>query len=298
MLLAANGFDIGHISDHPWSGWVVELFGMRISLMSSTIASMLLAAGLIVLLVVPAARRYTPVPRGRRNIVEVLVIFVRDSIAIPAMHDREKAYRFLPFLLTIFTFILVVNLLGLVPLLQITDTLGLPPVGGTATGIMAVPGALAAMVLVLIVGLALKHQTVKYHTKRGWPIVVAAALSPATWFLGFAPHIKGVAGIFLVPLLTVLEFVGVAARCFALMIRLFANMISGHTLLAVMAMLGLQAAASALQGAVISGTLVSIVCVLASVLLQILELLVAGIQAYVFTILAATFLSLYVEPGH
>ena len=98
--------------------------------------------------------------------------------------------------------------------------------------------------------------------------------------------------------LSILELVGVAARCASLMIRLFANMISGHAIVAVLVLFFLQALTSALQGASYEVGFVGPAVVLASVALTVLELLVAGIQAYIFTFLTAMFLGLYAESSH
>lgn len=291
MFLAE--FDIGHLADHAWL--TTQVFGLKVTLMSSSIAAMLLAGAVLIAFIVPLARRYQAVPSGGRSVVELLVIFVRDNIAAPALH--EKADAFLPFLCTLFVFILSLNLLGMVPLLPMTNLLGLP-IGGTATGILAVAGGLAFITFITILVLALRHQVLKCHEHHGWPMIVCVLVAPVVWFLSFAPPIKGVAGIMLVPLLTVLEFVGFFARCFALMIRLFANMLAGHTLLAVLASLGLGAIAGTLENRIAVGSAVGLVCFAGSVFVNILELLVAGIQAYVFTILTATFLSLYVSPAH
>ncbi|MCJ7542983.1 MAG: F0F1 ATP synthase subunit A, partial [Phycisphaerae bacterium] len=91
-----------------------------------------------------------------------------------------------------------------------------------------------------------------------------------------------------------LELVGVLAKCMALMIRLFANMLSGHTLLALLMMFILQA----LEAQVARVFFVGPFCVAASVIVEVMELLVAGLQAYIFAFLTAIFLGLYVESSH
>ncbi len=94
--------------------------------------------------------------------------------------------------------------------------------------------------------------------------------------------------------LGLLEMLGVLAKCMALMIRLFANMLSGHTLLAVMMMFILQA----LETQVVRVFYIGPFCIAASVAVEVMELLVAGLQAYIFAFLTATFLALYVETSH
>jgi F-type H+-transporting ATPase subunit a len=290
MILASANL-LNEIVDHTLVK--VNLFGMEITLFSATIASMLLAAAVVVAIAIPLSRRAQAVPSGGRNVLEVFVLFVRDWIARPALHDR--AYQFLPFLLTVFAFVLAMNLVGLLPLRPLALLTG-TPLFGTPTGILAVCGGLALLSLVTLTVLALRRQTLKYHHK-GWPLALAAIASPLLWVAAFAPKIGGVAGAILVVPLMLLEFVGVLAKCFALMIRLFANMISGHTLLAVLAMLGLEALLSNLEHNLAGGVAVGAVTLAASVLVSLMELLVAAIQAYVFTFLTAMYIGLYADPA-
>lgn len=309
VLLAAEELEfdlIHHITDHPWFTVNLPVVG-RVTWMSSGIAAMILVAIIILAIVLPLARRYQRVPKGGRNVIEVLVVFVRDMIAKPALH--EQAYPWLSYLTTMFVFILFMNLLGLIPLQQISNILagamglqspGSPrwDVGGTPTSIMTVCGGLALVTFATIVVKALGRYTQKLHEKHHVPVVLSAVLSPLMWIKGFAPKIPGVAGVLLVVPLTLLEFIGVFAKCFALMIRLFANMISGHTLLAVLMMLALQSAASFLRQHTMHALYVDPITILSSVIMDIMELLVAVIQAYVFTFLTAMFLALYIEPEH
>jgi F-type H+-transporting ATPase subunit a len=105
--------------------------------------------------------------------------------------------------------------------------------------------------------------------------------------------------VLLVPL-AVLELAGTVAKCFALMIRLFANLMAGHGLIAVMMLFVFQASAGLLAAWSDKAQALGIgaVCVLAGVLLGLLEMLVAALQAYIFTYLSAIFLSLYAEGHH
>jgi F-type H+-transporting ATPase subunit a len=290
MILAANSL-LNEIIDHPLVQ--IRLFGMDVTVFSATIASMLLAAALVMLIVIPLARRAQAVPTGGRNVLEVFVVFVRDWIAKPALHDH--AYPFMPLLLTIFAFVLGMNLLGLLPLRPLAALTG-THLFGTPTGILAVCGGLALVSLATIILLALRRMTVKYH-RKGWPLVLAAVASPVMWVVSFAPKIGGVAGAILVVPLMLLEFVGVLAKCFALMIRLFANMISGHTLLAVLVMLGLEALIGGFESNPAKGIAVGAVSLAATVVVDLMELLVAVIQAYVFTFLTAMYIGLYVDPS-
>jgi F-type H+-transporting ATPase subunit a len=291
VILAATNL-IEKLCDYPWPGCQVEVLGLRLTLMSNGIAAMLLAAAVLLAVVLPLARRWQTVPRGGVNVLELIVVFIRDMIARPALH--HKADAFLPLLLTVFTFILTVNLIGILPLEPLSELAGLPKIGGAATSIPSVCGALACITLFTIIGAGLKTQAKNLHRRCGWPMWLCAILSPAMWVWSLGPSVPGLAGKFLILPLALLEFVGVLAKCMALMIRLFANMLSGHALLAVMMMFIVQA----VEQRVVQVLYVGPFCIAASVVVDLMELLIAGLQAYVFTFLTAMFLGLYVEPAH
>jgi F-type H+-transporting ATPase subunit a len=292
-----------HLVDHPWPGqWVHHWPGL--TLMSNAIASMIVVAIIIVAIVMPLARRYSPVPTRGKNVLEVLVIFVRDMIAKPALHD--KAYPFLPYLCTMFVFILGMNLFGMMPIQYLSSgiqkLLGLPTepalVGGTATSVMTACGGLAALSFCTIAILALRTFTLKCHDKYHLPVALCAILSPFLWINSFAPHLTGPAKYILYIPMMLLEFVGLIAKCFALMIRLFANMIAGHTMLAVLMMLGLEQLQLFVAHQTYSALYADPIVILGAVAVDVMELLVAALQAYVFTFLTAIFLAIYVEPAH
>lgn len=292
MLLAAANL-VEQISDHPWPGCQVRLFGLTITWMSSGIASMLLAAVVLLALVIPLARRWQMVPRGGASVLEIVVYFVRDMIARPALHD--KADQFMPLILTLFMFILTVNLMGILPLEAISRIIpGMPLVGGVATAIPTVTGALATLSLFTIVYSGLRKHAQLLRENRRWPMWAAAAVSPFLWVRSLSPKVPGIAGAILGIPLALLELAGMLTKCMALMIRLFANMLSGHVLLAVLMMFILQA----LETEVIRVFYVGPFCIAGSVVLEILELLIAGLQAYIFAFLTAIFLALYVETPH
>ncbi|MFZ1991333.1 MAG: F0F1 ATP synthase subunit A, partial [Alphaproteobacteria bacterium] len=133
-----------------------------------------------------------------------------------------------------------------------------------------------------------------FHQRYQAPMWLCALISPVLWIASLTPPVPGLAGVILAVPLALLELVGVLAKCAALMIRLFANMLSGHVLLTVLMMFILQA----LQTQVVHVFYVGPFCIAASVVVQILELLVAGLQAYIFTFLTAIFLALYAESSH
>jgi F-type H+-transporting ATPase subunit a len=299
MLASGNLMD--HVNDHPWPGCTIEVLGLPFTWMSSGIATMIVVAVLILVAVLVTMRRSRPaageLPSGGYNVLETLVVFVRDIIAKPALH--EKADAFLPFLLTMFVFILGMNLSGLLPLQGLSPVLGIP-IGTTPTGILAVCGGLASITLGTIIAGGLYKTAKRWRQERGMSVWLAIPLAPVLWIWSLSPEIEGVTGWFLRPFLMVLEFVGAVAKCFALVIRIFANMMAGHVLLAVMMMFIVQGVESWVVD--LSGNIASLapvaVCIVASVLIDLLELMVAGLQAYIFTFLTAIFLGLYVEPTH
>lgn len=294
MLAALNIID--HVSDHAWPGCEFELWGMTVTWMSSSIATMLMVAVALSAVLIPVGRRARVMPTGLQNAVELLVVFVRDMIARPALNER--AYAYLPLLLTLFVFILGMNLFGILPVESISVALGLPHFGAPATSVAAVCVALGLIALGAILYAGLKTQALRAHRDRGWPLAACVALAPLLWFVCLSPHIEGVIGKLMLLPLALLELVGVFAKCFSLMVRLCANMMSGHTLLAVMMVFLLQTLIGFVEGRQLHVFYVGPACVVASLLISLLELLVAGLQAYIFTFLTAMFLGLYVETGH
>jgi F-type H+-transporting ATPase subunit a len=285
-----------HLNDHPWPGCSTTLFGMPITLMSSAIAAIILVGIVLIAVILPAARRRQTVPHGMGNVLEVVVLFIRDSVARPTLHD--KAYTFLPYLVTIFVYVLGMNLLGLIPLEPVCEALGLPKVGVRPTGVISVTAALASITLVTILFLGLRHQTTELRHKTHLPWILCAIFSPILWVKSLSPHIPGVIGKILLVPMALLELIGAFMKCFALMIRLFANMMAGHALLAVLLMFTIQAFEAYLKNSVLTVFYVGPTCVIASVLVDLLELLVAVLQAYIFTFLTSMFISMYVEPSH
>ncbi len=219
---------------------------------------------LIVLLIfVSLARRYErgigrdTAPRGAfQNLFETLIVFVRDDIARPNLGDKYR--RYLPYLLTIFFFILTCNLLGLVPF------------GATATSNIAITGVLATFTFIL---------TQLGGTKDYWKHVF--------WPPGVPTLVK--------PILIPVEILGLFTKPFALAIRLFANMTAGH--LVILSLIGLIFTFGSLFGAG-AGYGVAPVSVAFSLFIYLLELLVAFIQAYIFTMLSALFIGMAVEEHH
>lgn len=206
--------------------------------------------GLVFMTVTLAGRQRKIVPSGMRNALEVLVLFMRDEILRPNLH--EAADRWLPYHLSLFTCILFSNILGLLPW------------GSTATGNVNVTAGLALCSLGLMVGMGIRQ--------NGLMGFLAVFTPPGV-------------PLWLMPLMVVVEIASFLIRPFALTIRLFANMLAGHAVFFVL--LGL-----------IVTPLFAVPSIAVAAAVFLLELLVALIQAYIFTILTAVFVGLTMHPAH
>jgi F-type H+-transporting ATPase subunit a len=246
-------------------------------LFSNNVLSLLISGGLMLLIFPRITRKYQAgehVPTGTRNLFEAVLVYIREEIARPILGDETD--RFMPFLWTLFFFILFNNLLGLLPIGALTGwfmrPMGLEPLGGTATANIWVTGALA----VLAFGMW------QYHGIK------------ANGLATYLKHFTGGAPLYMAPLMVPLEILGMLVKPFALAIRLFANMIAGHTVLAVLLMFTGMAFTA---GAAI-GWGISIVVVLAGAAMMCLELFVAFLQTYIFVFLTAMFIGQLVIHEH
>ncbi len=200
-------------------------------------------------------------PRGRLwNMLEAMLLFLRDQVARPCI-GRHDADRFVPLLWTLFFFVLGCNLLGMVPWL------------GSPTGALAVTGALALVtfVTVLVAGMA--------------------RLGPWGFWKAQVPHLDlpFPLKIVLVPMIFLIEVLGILIKHGVLAVRLLANMMAGHVVLAVIvAFIG--AATGVVWYAVMPASL------LGATALSLLELFVAFLQAYIFAFLSALFIGMAVHP--
>ncbi len=196
-------------------------------------------------------------PRGRiANLLETFVIFIRDEIAKPAIGTKD-AYRFLPYLLTLFFFILILNLMGMLPWL------------GSVTGSISVTIVLAACTFLIVIGSGIKKMGMIGFLKAQIPE------------MDLPPAMK----IPMILIIWPIEIFGLCVKHFVLAIRLFANMFGGHLVLAAfLAFIGVASAAGLL------GWGISFASIMASIAFNVLELLVAFLQAYIFTFLAALFI--------
>lgn len=288
---------LGHIlaSSNPLTHVVAhDLFtipGLGITVNNHMIM-MAIAATIMLILFPLVMRRREMVPSGVQNFFEAICVYFRDEVARPMLHGETD--RFMGLIWTMFFFILFCNLLGLIPLAGVVYLLSgghLEEVGGTATGNLYVTGALAAVVFVMIQVFGIQ-QNVRHerHAHRSWPTAIARGT--VMYFVKLVPHIDGTLGkILFVPLLG-LEMLSLFVRSVALAIRLFANMIAGHILLAVLLLFITMAPSIGLK-IVVAG-----MSVLGSVAISMLELFVAFLQAYIFTFLATIFIGMAVHQEH
>ncbi|MEM7228026.1 MAG: F0F1 ATP synthase subunit A [Planctomycetota bacterium] len=225
--------------------------------------------------------------------VEVIVIYMRDNVIEPVLGDNTR--RFLPYLLTLFFFVLMNNLLGLVPLLDLQHLFGalidsgreetlamgnvkvdshFALIGGTATGNLAVTGALALIAFIVI-----NVHGIRENGIGGW-----------------CHHLLGGAPGWLFFIMIPVELMSMFIKPGALAVRLFANMLAGHTLMATLALFGVMAWKG--TDSLFAGSSISVVSGVFAVAITFLELFVAFLQAFIFMFLTAVFLGQMNHHGH
>ena len=219
---------------------------------TKNVASMMVSMVFLCLIFFSVASSYKKrgigAPKGLQSWLEPIIIFVRDEIARPNL--GEKYAKFMPYLLTVFFFIWMNNVLGLVPFF---------PGGANVTGNIAVTLVLALATFII---------TILNGTKTYWSHV-------------FTPHVP----LWLYPLMIPVEIIGLFTKPFALMIRLFANITAGHIL--VLSLVCLIFIFKSMAVATVSVPFV--------VFISVIEMLVAFIQAFIFTILSALYIGMALE---
>jgi len=228
--------------------------------------SMFICFVLLCIIFISVARRYTKnpnrAPKGIQSILEVVVVFLRDDVIKPSI--GKKYERYMPYLMTLFFFIFFSNLLGLIPFF---------PGGANLTGNIAITMVMALFTFVI---------TTFSTNKNYWVHIVNAPGVP--WWLKIP-----------LPLMPIVELIGVFTKPFVLMVRLFANITAGHII--TLGFIGLIFIFGNMNIGVGYGT--SIVSVAFSVFMGLLELLVAFLQAYVFTLLSSLYFGMAsVEHEH
>ena len=218
---------------------------------------------IIILIFTIVARSYKKnrkhAPKGLQSLVEPLIIFIRDEVVKTSVGEKHYM-RFLPYLLTVFFFIFLNNLMGLIPIF---------PFGANLTGNIALTGVLALCTFFTIIFGANKNYWMHIFNTPGVP-----------WWLKIP-----------IPLMPIIEIVGVLTKPFVLAVRLFANITAGHIII-----LGFVSLIFVFgKSSIYAGYGMSILSIALSIFMNFLELLVAFIQAYVFTLLSSIFIGMAVE---
>lgn len=263
LYIAKGGAYDGKIVERNDAGEEVRPFDISIT---KNVLGLFINSALLLVIMMSCVRWYKkhPVdqgaPKGGVGMIEALVLMVYDDVIKGCIGEDYKRYA--PYLLTAFFFVLVNNLMGLVPIF---------PGGANVTGNIAVTLILAICTFIFTNVFGTKE----YWKEIFWPDV-------PTWLK--AP----------VPMMPLIEFFGIFTKPFALMIRLFANIMAGHAaILSLIAIIFITAKV----GPVINGSMTA-VAVIFGIFMDALEVLVAFIQAYVFTMLSAVFIGLSRVKGH
>lgn len=264
---AYQGFEVA--SEGAFKGKLVEIVGnqqvrpLDLSI-TKNVASLLISAMLLLWIFLSLAKFYKrdpmKAPKGFQGAIEFVIVFMLDEVIKPGVGKGYAKYA--PYLLTLFFFILINNMMGIVPLF---------PGGANLTGNIATTMVLAVLSLLIINVFA---------NKEYWKEIFLVPTMPS-WLR------------FPIPLMPFLELVSVFTKPLALCIRLFANMLAGHMIAMVfMAMIFIFGAISPLMG-----TGVSIFALFFAIFMNLLELLVIFLQAYVFTMLTSFFIGMaHPEP--
>ncbi|MBA2687852.1 MAG: F0F1 ATP synthase subunit A [Gemmatimonadaceae bacterium] len=228
------------------------------------VVMLLIAAGLCLLTLLLAARSHKrqhiagTAPKGTANGIEALVLYLRNDLVLPNVGPHGD--KFVPFILTLFFFILFANLLGLIPY------------GSTATGNISVTATLAIITFIVVEVAGMRALGRKYiGTIIYWPHDMSLGMKlPMTLVM------------------TPIEFISKLTKPFALAIRLFANMVAGH--IVVLALIGLIFT--------FGSYVIAPLPLLMAFAIMLLEIFVALLQAYIFSLLASVFIGLIRESAH
>ncbi|PKP04488.1 MAG: ATP synthase F0 subunit A [Bacteroidetes bacterium HGW-Bacteroidetes-6] len=256
-----NGYQIGVGEEyegkivHTDSNGQIDAVPLDFSITKNVVA-LLFSATLLLLIFIPLAKRYkkrgNQAPKGFQGFIEPVIQFVIDDIAKPNI--GEKRYlRYTPYLLTVFFFIFINNVMGLIPFF---------PFGANITGNIAVTMTLAVFTLIIV----------NFSGNRNYWRHVFATPGVPFW---------------LMPIMIPVEIIGILSKPFALMVRLFANITAGH--IVVLSLVSLIF--------IFKTVFMSPVSIAFVLFMDVLELLVAALQAYIFTLLTALFIGMAVAEA-
>ena len=277
--MSSGKFDLvehlaGHVKDGnsfhaPWGSVEIPTFLTNIGITKFVMLELVVAGAILAIFVPMASRLRGGQPAKGRfwNMIEVILLYLRDNVIVSAIGSKKDAAPYVPYLWTLFFFILFCNLAGMVPWM------------GSPTGSITVTATMALLTLIIVIATGcLRH-------------------GPVGFWTGMVPHIEGKVGpielkTVLSPALFVLEIFSFFVKHCTLCIRLMANMFGGHLMMGVFA--GFIALA-ALSGSYVVWIPVTFLSVAASVALSFLELLVACLQAYIFTFLTSIYIGMAIH---
>ncbi len=243
-------FIMGHILDHKLID--IQLFGFDLSI-TKHILMMWIASAILIITLSALFRRPKLVPSGLANFFEFLIVYLDDEVMRPYLGSHSRKYA--PYLLTAFFFILICNLMGLVPF------------AATATSNISVTATLALLTFSMV-----QIAGIKNHGLWGY----CKGLIP--------PGLPPLLLLIMVPV----EVISLMTKHFALAIRLFANMVAGHVVIFALLLI-IFTFKSWVVGSITLGGMLFV---------SLLEILIALIQAYIFTILSSVFISMAVHQDH
>ena len=277
--MSSGKFDLvehlaGHVKDgnsfhFPWGHMEIPPFLTSLGITKFVVLEMMVAAAMVAVFVPMASRLRGGKPvKGRFwNMIEVFLVYLKDEVIVSAIGNRKDAAPYVPYLWALFFFILFCNLAGLIPWM------------GSPTGAVTVTATLALLTLIIVITTGfLRH-------------------GPVGFWTGMVPHVEGKVGpvnlaTVLSPVLFCLEVFSFFVKHCTLCIRLMANMFGGHLMMAVFAGF---IAMSALSGSLVIWIPVTFLSVVTSVALSFLELLVAVLQAYIFTFLTSIYIGMAIH---
>ena len=261
--ISTEGTYKGKVVEINAQGSEVRPFDISIT---KTVLSLFINCLVVIGIILMVARWYkkrspeSPAPKGFVGFMEMFIMMIEEDVIKTCVGKDYKKYS--PYLLSAFFFIFINNLMGLIPIF---------PGGGNVTGNIAV-----TMVMALCTFFAVNiFGTKEYWKEILWPEVPIWLKCP-------------------VPIMPAIELFGIFTKPFALMIRLFANIMAGHSIILALTSIIFV---TANMGPVISGSM-TVVSVLFSIFMNCVEVLVAFIQAYVFTMLSAVFIGISRVEGH
>jgi F-type H+-transporting ATPase subunit a len=276
-LFLSNRFNHGHEEYHGFKlmtkgenkGKIVHVDSGKLPVdlsITKNVASMFISIIFLSILLISVGKQYRKTkgkaPSGVQSFLEPLILFVRDDIARASIGEH-KYERFVPFLLTLFFFIFFNNLLGLIPFF---------PGGANLTGNIGATAVLAGFTFMVTNFSGNKNYWMHIFNTPGVP-----------WWLKFP-----------LPLMPIIELLGVFTKPFVLTVRLFANITAGH--LIILGFISLIFIFGNIN--VVGGYGISVLSVAFAIFISMLELLVAFIQAYVFTLLSALYFAMATEEHH